>query len=250
MSHLLGGIQSYNYADYITHLSPGADYYGEFSRLTSVPTSSLNAPNFLFAVVGELNNAATGIAGSRTYGILGCKANNGFGDIVNAGVNGAIEGQASSTEPVLVAGTFNNNNFLSNHWALRAAGRTFQTTGVWTASDRAFKNQITPISNAVASVNKLNFYSYYFNQDHPQAKQLGFPACPEKQFGVIAQELEVVFPDMVSKDGYGNKLVKYEALIPVALKAIQEQQVIIEDLKNQNAEFVKRFEAIEKKMKN
>jgi len=62
-----------------------------------------------------------------------------------------------------------------------------------------------------------------------------------KQIGVIAQELETVFPKLidesVDKDTDGNDLntttksVKYSVFVPILIKAIQEQQTIINDLK-------------------
>jgi hypothetical protein len=61
-----------------------------------------------------------------------------------------------------------------------------------------------------------------------------------KQLGVIAQELETVFPAMVEetidKDEEGNNLgtttksVKYSVFVPMLIKAMQEQQTLIETL--------------------
>lgn len=63
----------------------------------------------------------------------------------------------------------------------------------------------------------------------------------QKQIGVVAQELEQVFPGMVDessdRDAEGNDLgtttksVKYSVFVPMLIKAIQEQQTIIEQLK-------------------
>ena len=54
----------------------------------------------------------------------------------------------------------------------------------------------------------------------------------QKEVGLIAQEVEKVFPELVCdwKDGY--KTVKYKDLPIYLLKAIQEQQKEIEQLKN------------------
>jgi hypothetical protein len=62
----------------------------------------------------------------------------------------------------------------------------------------------------------------------------------QKQIGVIAQELEQVFPAMVDespdKDSEGNALgtttksVKYSVFVPMLIKAMQEQQTLIESL--------------------
>jgi len=63
-----------------------------------------------------------------------------------------------------------------------------------------------------------------------------------KQLGVIAQELEEIFPAMIDespdKDKDGNylgtttKSVKYSVFVPMLIKAIQEQQQQIDKLKN------------------
>jgi hypothetical protein len=70
----------------------------------------------------------------------------------------------------------------------------------------------------------------------------------QKQIGVIAQELEQIFPSMIDespdRDSEGNDLgtttkqVKYSVFVPMLIKAIQEQQAIITDLKS-------RIEALE-----
>jgi hypothetical protein len=62
-----------------------------------------------------------------------------------------------------------------------------------------------------------------------------------KHIGVVAQELETVFPSMIDIspdiDADGNDLgtttksVKYSVFVPMLIKAIQEQQAIIESLK-------------------
>jgi hypothetical protein len=62
----------------------------------------------------------------------------------------------------------------------------------------------------------------------------------QKQIGVIAQELEHIFPSMIEetkdKDEQGNdlgtttKAVKYSVFVPMLIKAIQEQQALINDL--------------------
>jgi len=62
-----------------------------------------------------------------------------------------------------------------------------------------------------------------------------------KQLGVVAQELEAVFPAMIDVspdiDAEGNALgtttksVKYSVFVPMLIKALQEQQAIIESLK-------------------
>ena len=52
-----------------------------------------------------------------------------------------------------------------------------------------------------------------------------------KQIGFIAQEFEEVFPSMVDIDGKsGKKLIKTSVLVPMLVKAVQEQNQIIQEL--------------------
>jgi len=61
-----------------------------------------------------------------------------------------------------------------------------------------------------------------------------------KQIGVIAQELEIIFPALVKESpdldddgedlGTTTKSVKYSVFVPMLIKAIQEQQTLIESL--------------------
>ncbi|WP_417592849.1 tail fiber domain-containing protein [Owenweeksia hongkongensis] len=50
-------------------------------------------------------------------------------------------------------------------------------------------------------------------------------------YGVIAQEIEEVMPELVITDDNGYKAVNYQGIIPVLIEAIKEQQAEIEDLR-------------------
>ena len=52
-------------------------------------------------------------------------------------------------------------------------------------------------------------------------------------FGLIAQELQEIFPDLVVDRGEGFLAINYIGLIPIMLKAIQRQQQEIDELRSQ-----------------
>ncbi len=58
----------------------------------------------------------------------------------------------------------------------------------------------------------------------------------DRQIGLIAQEVEKVFPELVRTDDNGYKAVSYEKLTVVLLEGIKEQQKQIESLQNQIGE--------------
>jgi hypothetical protein len=84
-------------------------------------------------------------------------------------------------------------------------------------SDINLKENIRPIQNPIEKVMQLNGVSF------------DWKATQEPSIGVIAQELEEVFPELV-KTGE-NKTVNYNGLIGVLIEAIKEQQKQIENLK-------------------
>ena len=119
---------------------------------------------------------------------------------------------------------------------LNSSGAAYNATGTWgtISSDQRLKENIidaTPKLNDVLSLQVRNFN--YIGKE-------------EKYIGFIAQELEEVFPSLVTTndmrefDRNGNvvsgledtKGVKVGMDFAILVKAIQEQQTIIEDLKS------------------
>ncbi len=102
-------------------------------------------------------------------------------------------------------------------------------TGTITPSDARYKKGIQPIKNSLERLQQLIGVTYRFNQT----------AFPEwrfdnnMQYGLIAQEVEKVFPEMVKTidNEKGYKGVDYVKLIPVLIEAIKDQQKQIDDLK-------------------
>ena len=43
--------------------------------------------------------------------------------------------------------------------------------------------------------------------------------------GVIAQEIELVLPEVVTTRNNGSKAVKYDKIVPLLIQAIKEQQI-------------------------
>ena len=110
-------------------------------------------------------------------------------------------------------------------------------------SDERLKTVEGKIENALDKVDQLSGYYYTANEE---AGQFGYDT-EKKQVGVLAQEVEKVLPEIVTrapfdieKDENGNeksksgkeyKTVKYEKLIPLLIEAIKELKAEITRLK-------------------
>ena len=97
-----------------------------------------------------------------------------------------------------------------------------------TFSDERLKYDIEPVTNAIESLANIRTVKYRLKDvDSPESK---------KKIGVIAQDLVGVIDEVVDSskrpdDETDYLNVRYSELIPVLVKAIQEQQAMIEDLK-------------------
>jgi hypothetical protein len=107
-----------------------------------------------------------------------------------------------------------------------STGQLIEFTGVtWMSSDKRLKKSINPLSRASQKLSLLTGYTYYWNNSHPVKK-----FNDDLEYGVLADELETVFPDLVKRDKQGYRVVNYVGLIPVLIEANKEQQEQIEAL--------------------
>ncbi|MCU7549948.1 tail fiber domain-containing protein [Chitinophagaceae bacterium LB-8] len=130
----------------------------------------------------------------------------------------------------------------SDTYKFTVYGNALASGGVWQASDLKLKNNIADMSNAMDIINKLKPRTYFFKTNEYNKLNLS----GKKQYGFIAQELEQVIPELVitsteetrdSSNGERNaeeiKSINYTAIIPLLVKAVQEQQQVINELKNE-----------------
>jgi len=108
------------------------------------------------------------------------------------------------------------------------------TSGWNVPSDARLKKNVEPISNGLALVKQLRGVRYDWRPANEReiGKSLPLPTN-ERQIGFIAQEVEKVVPEAVTKpkDATGTYGLKEENLIPILVEAIKEQQSEIEKLR-------------------
>ena len=164
--------------------------------------------------------------------------------VTTGGADGLVINQDTSSANLSGRLFFASN---SGSWAAMTIGQAFQlrsaagagsTSGTvkisinsysatsWTAgSDESIKENIQPIGDVLSKIQDYRCVEYNLIDDDTNDKKIGF----------IAQDWQNDFPQIVEdmEDLEDTTLgMKYTETIPVLLRAIQEQQVIIEDLKS------------------
>ncbi|MEM9300396.1 MAG: tail fiber domain-containing protein, partial [Bacteroidota bacterium] len=141
-------------------------------------------------------------------------------------------GSNPSTNSHLFVETSNGNvgiNTTSPSQKLNVAGSVLANAYLLT-SDNRFKKNVKSIENNQSKLYDLRGVSY--EMDRESFKNYDFD--DKKHFGLIAQEVREVFPEIVHENQSGYLSVDYMSLIPI----------LIEALKNQNKELVKQAERI------
>ncbi|MCF8360896.1 MAG: tail fiber domain-containing protein [Prolixibacteraceae bacterium] len=109
-------------------------------------------------------------------------------------------------------------------------------------SDSTLKDVITEIGSQVDNVKKLRGVTFKWKTDNGQKGD-------KKTYGLLAQDLEKVYPDMVFRGDSGELGIFYTELIPVLLQVTQEQQALIETQAKQLLDIEKRLSKLEKRSK-
>lgn len=128
------------------------------------------------------------------------------------------------------------------------------------SSDRRLKNVGKVYTAGLEELKKLEFFHYTFKKDEAKTPRVG----------VMAQDLEKVFPDAVTKGDDGFLRIRWEDMFYAVINAVKEldtkisaivkdvagvqetikaQQAQIDELEKQNAELEKRIEKLEKALK-
>ena len=122
-------------------------------------------------------------------------------------------------------------------------GTWSNVNGVYTSfSDRRLKKDIQPMGDVLSSINKIQPYLFRYKDNS---------ANDPLTVGFMAQDVQPLFPEAVkeitNKDGTTNLGIQYQYMSVYAIKAIQEQQQLIDKQQKTIDELIKRLEKIENK---
>ena len=160
------------------------------------------------------------------------------------GGNGSIDLGVTSTEATMVANysstaiplvfytgatermriTSGGNTLMGttsdNGERLYVSGSIRATGSITANSDISLKKNLLKIENALEKVEQINGYTYELKADDSK-----------RHAGVIAQEIDKVFPEIVNTGNDGLMGVEYGNISALLIEAIKEQQTQIKELK-------------------
>jgi hypothetical protein len=175
------------------------------------------------------NNTMIGHSAGRNNGIGSGNVFLGrFAGYNEAGSNKLYIDNSSTSAP-LIYGEFDNDS-VSINGDLNISGI------LYSISDARVKDNIMPIESSLDMIASIKGVSYHWKDEEFEGRKVS----GRRHFGVVAQEIEKILPELVEEGSDGKKRVAYVELIPVLIEAVKEQQMAIEnqqeeidELKNQ-----------------
>ncbi|MFT4543594.1 MAG: hypothetical protein ACI9UR_000852 [Bacteroidia bacterium] len=257
------GLESATGEDVIVRTDGGAERMriaanGNVAVGNSTAAYKLHVSGDIYADGGWMRVSGNNGLSFESYGtgIHSVTASGGVsGSVSTYGNEGGWEGYSINGRHVFMGTPSGNDcgiyNDVNNEWMIRAFDNDrvelyydnltkLQTTntgvivngkilsdGISEISDIRFKIAIAPIDDALSSILKMNGVTYDWRRDEFPDKNF----TETKQYGLIAQEIEQIIPELVNTDVEGWKSIQYTHLMPVLIEALKEQQQIIDSQK-------------------
>ena len=179
------------------------------------PTSGVTVVETTATGLKLINGKVTIDTGGGGTITLNAGTNTVNGDLT---VNGTLTSTSTtSTGPLTVNGdlTVDGNGDFGAHT-------------VTATSDARFKTNIMPLVGVLDRLEQVHSVSFEWND---LSRSLGYQPDGTKQIGIIAQELETVFPELVSSSGSGGYLavdyLKLNAVLLEAIKELRQEQTLL-----------------------
>lgn len=185
----------------------------------------LNNPNEILDVNGRMRIRHTIIGGfPYTSGLWMSNSTNSL-----SGADGAFYGMKTDTE---------TGFFIGNSWRfwVNNAGNGYLNGNLIQTSDKRLKKNFLPITNSLSNIYKLNGYQFNWIEE-ARSRDL--------QTGLIAQEVQKIFPELVQTDEKGFLSVNYIGLVPHLIEAVKELRDENNSLKNNHKTLASRLDKIE-----
>ncbi len=202
---------------HISNDASGNDPSGESSQVTMFGDTS---PNFQYGGQSWENNdlAFLNLFGSTPSG-------DGW-YLTNAEINVASDGTdewgSVSLKKTNIVGQTSQETILldGGNGNINISGTLNQS------SDERLKRDIRTLDNALEKTLEMRGVSYTWKTD---------TSNEDPQIGVIAQEVEKIYPEFVQTDENGMKSVNYAQMTAVLIEAVKALHLELQDLKNDNA---------------
>ena len=197
-----------------TAMGDGATASGDYStamgEFTTASGDYSTAMGLLTNASGDYSTAMGSVTNASDYASLSIGRYNSVNSTVTAG------GSATSFDTdnaALVIGNGTGSSTKSDAFVVYFNGNATLSGDLTINSDARLKDNIQPLGSTLNKLHQIEGKTYSFKKDEEHTPKIG----------VLAQEVQAVFPELVTEGGDGILSVNYQGLVPVLINAINEQ---------------------------
>jgi len=140
-------------------------------------------------------------------------------EILKSGSALVIKG--SATEPSVIIKHGDTEVFTTESTGVKITGTIVATDGITAFSDERLKENISVLKNPLEALEEIRGVSYTRKDTN------------KKDIGVIAQDVEKVYPELIHETEDGIKTVNYNGLIGVLLQSVKDLSSQVKDLRRE-----------------
>ena len=220
----------------------GNDIDGEAAGDQSGVSVSIDSDGSHVAIGASANDGTGSNAGHvrvlAPYGVTGDSPDNTL-TATSLTTSGATTAGSLTVDSVVIDGTTIGHSSDTDLMTL-ASGSLTVAGDVILSSDARLKSNIVTLGPTLISLMQLDAKRYTMKADKGQKQKIG----------LLAQEVQKVFPELVSEDKNGMLAVNYQALVPVLINALKEQEGKIKAQEKEMTEFEDIIPRLLKQIKN
>ena len=198
----------------------------------------------MYGTYSYTNRSSTAVSGN-VYSVYGYAYNN-VGTGSTYGTRGYAAGGSTGTKYGIYGSTAGSGTRYAGYFV----GDVYCSGGSYLPSDERLKKNISNFDNALSKVNAITVKEYEYIHEGDLSK-MDLPKG--RQVGIMAQDLENVFPQLTKDSEFDLnddpenddpnreenilkfQVVNYTGLVPVLVKAMQEQQEQMQEQQEQIA---------------
>ena len=199
---------------YSTAMGYGTDASGYFSTAmgSSTTASALYSTAMGDGTIasGSRSTAMGSYTTASDYASLSIGRYNSVNKTVTAGGSAA---SFDTDNAAFVIGNGTGSSTKSDAFVVYFNGNATLSGDLTINSDERLKDNIQPLGSTLNKLHQIEGKTYSFKKDEEHTPKIG----------VLAQEVQAVFPELVTEGGDGILSVNYQGLVPVLINAINEQ---------------------------
>ena len=206
------------------------------SRSTAMGLNTTASGNYSTAMGRNTTasaNYSTAIGYRTTASDYGSLSIGSYNSVNSSVTTGGSATAFNTDNAAFVIGNGTASNAVSDAFVVRFNGDATLAGDLTINSDERLKDNIQPLGSTLNKLHQIEGKTYSFKKDEEHTPKIG----------VLAQEVQAVFPELVTEGADGILSVNYQGLVPVLINAINEQEVKMSEqdakiaaLEAQNAE--------------